>query len=78
MQQEISTIIQEQKQYFLSRATQNLTARIHLLSLLEKTIKKYENEIINALFLDLNKCQEEAYMSELIQVYEEIKAAKNG
>lgn len=76
MQQEISTIIQEQKQYFLSRATQNLTARIHLLSLLEKTIKKYENEIINALFLDLNKCQEEAYMSELIQVYEEIKAAK--
>lgn len=76
MNQDIPHILHLQKQYFTSNATKPLTARLKALSCLQDSIKAHEDEILYALSKDLNKCKEEAYISEIFQVYEEIKSAK--
>ena len=66
MQQlEIDKLYQEQKTYFQTGETSDVTFRIEMLKKLKNTIKKYENEITEAINLDLGKSASESYMCEI-------------
>lgn len=65
-------LIQKQKKYFRTGETREVSYRIKQLKALKKAIKKYENEIYNALQLDFKKSTFETYATEMATVYEEI------
>ena len=65
-------IIDKQKLFFDTGKTKELNFRIENLKLLYNSIKKYENEIMEALKLDLNKADFEAYATEIGIILEEI------
>jgi aldehyde dehydrogenase (NAD+) len=60
------------KQYFETGATQSFAFRKQQLQLLSNTIKKYEEEIYDALYKDLGKSKAESYASEIALVQMEI------
>lgn len=62
-----------QKEYFASGATLDLTVRRQALRRLENAIRKWEKPLADALFTDLHKSYEEAYMTELSIVLGEIR-----
>lgn len=70
--EEILAIIDKQKAYFNEGNTLNVKKRIEALKTLKTKIKKYENEILEALNKDLGKSKTEAYMCEVGLVYSEI------
>ena len=61
-----------QKEYFLSGETLSVSFRKEALKKLYHAIDSYEDEIIEALYLDLGKSREESYMSEIGMVKAEI------
>ncbi len=61
--------------YFNSGATRSYTFRRQQLLLLRDAILKYEEEIYKALYQDLKKAPEEAYVSEIGLVLTEIRTA---
>ncbi|WP_107838844.1 aldehyde dehydrogenase [Metasolibacillus meyeri] len=63
--QDVENMITAQRSYHFSRATKNLEFRKQQLVNLKETIKKYEKEITEALKLDLNKSEFEAYATEI-------------
>ncbi|WP_042471308.1 aldehyde dehydrogenase [Bacillus ndiopicus] len=63
--QDVENMITAQRSYYFSRATKNIEFRKQQLLNLKETIKKYEKEIIDALKLDLNKSEFEAYATEI-------------
>ncbi|WP_027121301.1 aldehyde dehydrogenase family protein [Mycoplasma leonicaptivi] len=65
-------LIQKQRDFFKTGKTKNYKFRLQILKKLKETIKKYENDIYNALYLDLAKTKYESYISELGQVLKEI------
>ena len=65
-------ILKNQKEFFDSKKTINPKIRIESLKKLKKTIIRYENEIVNALKMDLGKSYAEAYMSEIAIIYNEL------
>ncbi|WP_104696983.1 MULTISPECIES: aldehyde dehydrogenase family protein [unclassified Helicobacter] len=76
MQKEISSIILRQKEFFYSHKTLSKSARLQALDSILESIKYHEEQILQALYLDLNKSKEEGFMSEIAQVYKEIKSAR--
>ena len=74
---DIKKTIEKQREFFDSGKTKNIYYRIIQLNSLYKAIKKYENEIMRSLKLDLNKAPFEAYETEIGIVLEEIKYAIN-
>lgn len=76
MQNAIKSLFALQKDNFQSGATQGAGFRKQALDTLKTVVKKYEDEILEALALDLDKNPKEAYFSEITQIYEEIKVAK--
>lgn len=46
--------------------------RLGQLKRLKKILKQYENELMEALYLDLGKSKQESYMTEIGQLYQEI------
>lgn len=60
------------KQYFETGATQSFAFRKQQLQLLSNAIKKYEEEIYDALYKDLGKSKAESYASEIALVQMEI------
>ncbi len=68
---EIEEKIARQREYF-SQNRPNVETRIKMLKLLYKNIKLNTDKICNALKLDLNKSNTEAYMSEIGIVLDEI------
>lgn len=66
-------IVQNQKDFFLTHQTLPLQHRIQALQKLKSTILKYQDQILEALNLDLGKHHTEGYMSEIAQVLEELK-----
>lgn len=68
----MNSYFNEKKDFFKSQETFNYDFRIYMLNNLKNTIKKYEDEIFQALKLDLNKPDFESYTSEIGIVYEEI------
>ena len=73
MQTYISTTHNKQKQYFQSGATLPLAYRKQMLRLLSDAMHRYEDELSKALWQDLHKSYEEAYLTELSIVYGEIR-----
>ncbi|OLO18424.1 aldehyde dehydrogenase family protein, partial [Bacillus licheniformis] len=69
----IETTVTEQKQYFLSGATLAVENRLEQLNILKDAVKKNERNILEALQKDLNKSEDEAYMTEIGIVLEEIR-----
>ena len=73
MQQYISTTREKQKAYFHSGATLALPFRKQMLRKLASAMHQYEKALADALWQDLHKSYEEAYLTELSIVYGEIR-----
>ena len=70
--QEITTIVEAQRAFFRSGETLSLKHRQKALCTLSKALKLWESRIAEALWKDLHKSYEEAYMTELSIVMGEI------
>jgi aldehyde dehydrogenase (NAD+) len=69
----IETLFNQQKSFFKSNVTKQVAYRKqHLIKLLAN-INQYESEIVQALKVDLNKSEQESYISEILLVRNEIK-----
>ncbi len=66
-------IIEAQRRYFRSGATRSYTFRCEQLHRLEEALRKWEKPLAEALWQDLHKSYEEAYMTELSIVLGEIR-----
>ena len=73
MQNYISTTRQKQKAFFHSGATLALPFRKQMLRKLASAMHQYEKALADALWQDLHKSYEEAYLTELSIVYGEIR-----
>ena len=73
MKEYISTTRSKQKQFFRSGATQPLCFRRQMLRKLSDAMHQYEKPLTEALWTDLHKSYEEAYLTELSIVYGEIR-----
>ena len=69
----VNTILGKQKEFFNAGKTRDIGFRLEMLGALRRAIKEHEEEILNALKLDLNKAPFEAYETEVGVVLEEIK-----
>lgn len=73
MKEYISTTCSKQKQFFRSGATLPLCFRRQMLRKLSDAMHQYEKPLAEALWTDLHKSYEEAYLTELSIVYGEIR-----
>lgn len=71
-EQEIRTIVEKQRRYFLSGATLDVEGRIHALTKLKACVERHEAEIGAALKKDLGKSGMESYMCETGMVLSEL------
>lgn len=78
MQEYISSTLQKQRAYFHSGATLTLPLRKQMLRRLASAMHQYENKLTDALWQDLHKSYEEAYLTELSIVYAEIRHHMKG
>lgn len=69
---EIKQIVQKQRDYFLSNATLDVNFRLRALQTLKAAILRHEDDINNALRLDLGKGSFESYMCEIGMVLSEL------
>lgn len=69
----IETLYDKQKKFFTSDATKQVSYRKAYLTKLLHNIDLYEAEIVKALKVDLNKSEQESYISEILLVRNEIK-----
>lgn len=74
--QQLNQMLEEHQAYFYSGITKSAKFRIDQLDILKKTIKKYENEVVKALYKDLRKSEFEAYTTEIGLIYESITHMK--
>lgn len=72
---ELEKVIDEQKIFFKTGITNTEEFRKKALMNLKNSIKKYRDEILYALKMDLNKSETEAYISEIASAYSEIDFA---
>ena len=72
MQAAVVAMVNAQREYFKSQATKSLKFRIDMLNKFRSVILKYETRIAEALWLDLHKSPEEAYLTETSIVLQEI------
>lgn len=66
------TIIKAQKEFYKTGKTNPYHFRMHMLLTLKNIIQKYQEDILNALYLDLGKSDIESYMTEVGVVLSEI------
>jgi aldehyde dehydrogenase (NAD+) len=69
---QITSLIQTQREFFASGQTRGLTFRRDALKRLKDAIKSHEDQILNALMRDLGKPAFEGFVGEIAFVYEEI------
>ena len=69
----ILAIAKAQKEYFLSGETLDIKFRKEMLRKLYKAMENWESRLCDALWADLHKSYEEAYLTELSIVTGEIK-----
>ncbi|WP_342600464.1 aldehyde dehydrogenase [Psychrobacillus sp. FSL H8-0483] len=74
--QQLDKMLEEHHAFYYSGMTKSATFRINQLNMLKNTIKKYEKDVIQALFHDLRKSEFEAYTTEIGLVYESISFMK--
>lgn len=70
---DIKTIVEKQREYYLSGATRGYAFRLDALKKLQKTVRDYENRISNAMLADLGKQPFESYMAETGMVLDEVR-----
>lgn len=70
--EDIAPLVSAQRSYFRSHATLSLDFRREMLQRLKTSILRFEKELCDALYLDLHKSYEEAYMTEISIVLGEI------
>lgn len=63
-EQEIVKILEEQRQFFSTHATKDVDFRLTQLLRLKEAIKEYTDRIEEALWIDLHKSPEEAFLTE--------------
>jgi aldehyde dehydrogenase (NAD+) len=68
----IEKVLDRQKEFFATHQTKSLKFRLKNLSRLKKAIQKFEAKITEALWIDLHKSYEEAYLTEISIVVQEI------
>ncbi|HSP12574.1 MAG TPA: aldehyde dehydrogenase family protein, partial [Salegentibacter sp.] len=68
----IEAIYKSQKEFYRSHRTKEIPFRIDQLKKLKKAVLKYEDSIYEALAEDLNKSKEEAFLTEVSIVLQEI------
>ena len=68
-----SEIFVKQRSYYKEGRTRSIEFRINNLLKLKKVLKSNEDKLIEALGLDLNKSYEEAYITEFLPFYDELK-----
>lgn len=68
----IKDVFKSQKEFFLTDKTRDLDFRIRSLRALKEEIINSEKEIIDALFKDLHKSEEESYLTEIGIIVSEI------
>ena len=73
----IDEVLKNQNIYYKSQITKNIDFRINQLDKLKKGIEEFEDKILEALKLDLNKCEFETYETEIGFVLSEIKYVRN-
>ena len=66
-------LVRKQKMFFRTGKTKNISYRLDALHRLRTGIKRYEHKLLEALKLDLNKSEYEAYTCEIGYVLEEIR-----
>lgn len=74
--QQLENILEEHQNFFYSRKTRSANFRLEQLDKLKNSIKKYEKEVIKALYNDLRKSEFEAYTTEIGLVYDNISYMK--
>lgn len=70
--QEIHTLVQRQREYFVSAVTLDVSHRLQALKKLKEAIIRRQHEIHDALYMDLGKSAVEGYMSETGMVLSEL------
>ena len=73
--QRIGTLVQMQRAFFASGRTRDVKWRKQQLKAFGEGLRKWEKPLCDALWTDLHKCYEEAYMTEIGLVYAEIADA---
>ncbi|MCF8295617.1 MAG: aldehyde dehydrogenase [Bacteroidales bacterium] len=68
----IVDLLARQRAFFASHETKNLAFRLHQLKRLKQAIQQYQSKIEQALWTDLHKSPEEAYLTEISIVTGEI------
>ncbi len=71
-QQSYQEILRKQRDNFKSQATKSISFRRTQLKRLKEAIKQNETKILEALKKDLGKSEEEAYLTEISIVMQEI------
>ncbi len=72
---EIDALLARQRAYFESGRTLSVDFRLSMLKKLKKAVQDNEEQIIAALREDLNKAEQESFMTELGMVYDELSFA---
>jgi aldehyde dehydrogenase (NAD+) len=65
-------LVQNQKSFFRTNKTKDIGFRLDALQKLRNAIKKYEQELMDALKADLNKSEFDAYSTEIGFVLKEM------
>lgn len=68
----VEEIFSKQKRYFAAQKTKEVKFRLEQLKKLKAAIKNYEDRILEALYRDLGKSGEEAYLTEISVVLNEV------
>lgn len=72
----MNELLSKQRDYYNTNVTKNIDFRVAMLDLLDKAIENNLNDIFEALNKDLNKSAQEAYLTEVLLVKDEIKKIK--
>ncbi len=70
----INSIVEAQREYYKSEVTLDIDFRIRMLRRLQTAMYKWEKELCDALWIDLHKSYEEAYLTEISIVNSEIRS----
>ncbi len=73
--EDVVAIIENQRTFFNSNKTKSIDFRIQQLKTLESAIKKNEQKLIDAIYLDFKKSEFDTYTTELALVYTDIREA---
>lgn len=76
MDTSITTIFESQKRFFATGETLSIAFRKRQLDLLRHALEKWEKPLCEALWQDLHKSYEEAYLTEISIILSEIKVAR--